>query len=106
MRRPPKGVPRDEWLLAIGLANHGARRHADYVNHGFVHWVAAWVKDAAIVTDPVGQWLRDDDSDELSAMAGAYAMRRPERSWPFCRDHGNPDAFAAGAALAMALEGA
>lgn len=104
-RRPPRGVPRDEWLLAIGLANHGTRKHADYVKHGFIHWVAAWVKDAPLVCDESGFWQRADDSDELAAMRGASDATRHQMyaGWNET-DCGNPAAYAAGAAIAIDLE--
>ena len=103
IRNPPRGVPRDEWLLAVGLSNHGAHRHANLMRHGFIHHVAAWIKDAPIVQDWDGRWLRDEDSDELAAMMGAHDCAG-SGLYQFPHDAGNPDAYAAGAALAMALE--
>jgi hypothetical protein len=104
MRRP-KGVPRDEWLLAIGLANRGSHRHAS-PQHGFVHHVAAWIKDAPLDCSGFwGEWIRGEDSDELAAMHGAdHVTRHTVYSGHNETDCGNPDAYAAGAALAMALE--
>lgn len=117
--RYPPGTPagpdpdRAEMLLAEGLANEATSSYADYERHGFVHWVAAWVKGAPLVVaehDTAerirGEWIRDDDSDELAAMQGAAAVRRHVSFAAFDTDHNNPDAYAAGAALAMALEDA
>jgi hypothetical protein len=106
----PPGTPagpdpdRAEMLLAEGLANAATRSHADYERHGFIHWVAAWVKGAPLV-EAGFQWVRAEDSDELAAMAGAHSHVRAADGWPYDKDHGNPDAYAAGAALAIALDG-
>lgn len=113
-RGTPAGPDPDraEMLLAEGLANAATRSHADYERHGFIHWVAAWVKGAPLVIQAVttderlaGEWIRDDNSDELAAMQGASSVVKRHASYaPFDTDHENPDAYAAGAALALALE--
>lgn len=80
--KPPKGVPRDEWLLAIGLAAQPASDDAVVL---------------ARVIDPEGVWIAGDGSDCSAAFNGAAFDFYDD-------DEGNPDAYAAGAALAMALE--
>jgi hypothetical protein len=80
---PPKGVPRDEWLLAFGLA---------------VHTPGVWkyAADVAIAIDPTF------GPEFEAAWNAAWAVRSPrldDRG-----DAGHPDAYAAGAALALALE--
>lgn len=83
--RPPKGVPRDEWLLAIGLANH---RIAPMVGCD----VAAAIHPDRLQRDP----------GYGAAWNGAATMRGCS-GWD--TDENQPDSYAAGAALAMALEG-
>lgn len=103
-RKPPKGVPRDEWLLAIGMANARELRHLNS-RHGLIHRVAAWIKDAPLTIDFIGTWHRGADSDELAAMYGAKDVtKHPVYAGWNESDYGNPDGYAAGAALALALE--
>ncbi len=82
--RKPKGVPRDEWLLAIGLAE------ADF-------WrpVGSWRIAECIATLGDGTGMFPD------VQCGAYDVMYASTS---LLPPGNPDAYAAGAALAMALE--
>lgn len=100
--KPPRGVPRDEWLLAVGLARYPST--ADGLSErvrqmhpmlGVTHRIATAISDmhtghsgsdwsasydgAGVVT---GEWY--DDAEE---------------SW-----RSNRDAYYAGAGLAMALE--
>jgi hypothetical protein len=84
--KKPKGVPRDEWLLAIGLASHGH---------------APWADAGSVVIDMMdGRWWASDGSDASAATQGVHDAERIGRD---TSDEGNPDAYAAGAALAIAL---
>jgi hypothetical protein len=82
--RPPKGVPRDEWLLAIGLANH---RPGQWLQWGNV--LAFSVGFGAAFDAARSGWLDAKGVATHALSAG---------------DHGDRQAYAAGAALAMALE--
>lgn len=83
--KPPRGVPRDEWLLAVALANYRSGAFSDY---------------CALDNEP-GDWagLGDGYGSDASAFANGTWHRSSQLG-----DEGNPDAYAAGAALAMALE--
>lgn len=89
--KPPKGVPKDEWLLAIGLAR--------YEPVGF-DWARATACSEAIAGG-IG-FDRPDWSaayNGAGSVLGTWANRSNDSS-----GRRNPDAYAAGAALAMALE--
>jgi hypothetical protein len=88
--KPPRGVPRAEWLLAVGL---GRDRIKDWMSHGGSHHVAYRIADA-------GHY----GSDWSAAYNGASDARLGVAGEMLSGDEGNPDAYAAGAALAMALE--
>jgi hypothetical protein len=74
--RPPRGVPRDEWLLAQAMADG---RLQALTGHAFI----------------VG-------TDRSAALNGYCAQRSQANGWAWDYDEGNPDAYAAGAAFAMA----
>lgn len=89
--RKPKGVPRDEWLLAIGLANEPDVTEDEAFR-------------MALAIDPHGSWIRGDGNDQSAAFEGACDAVSLSGIGNGT-DEGNPDAYAAGAGLAMALEG-
>lgn len=97
--KPPKGVPRDEWLLALGVAEHHHRLVPDPPER----WgdVVEQTYQNALVRVFPGHWIDDVGSDADAGIRGAWDVI-DDSSWG---DEGNPDAYAAGAALAMALEG-
>lgn len=78
--RPPRGVPRHEWLLTLMLA------HQPHMN-------------------ALGGGLFAIGTDRSAAFTGYMERRRGGSGGHFVDDEGKPDAYAAGAALAMALEG-
>lgn len=88
--RKPKGVPRDEWLLAIGLANRPDTSSDESYR-------------IARAIDPVGLWCASNGNDCSAAFEGACSVVIASRMTEDT-DEGNPDAYAAGAGLAMALE--
>lgn len=91
--RPPKGVPRDEWLLAIGLA--GYRGPAD---------------DACAIAEAIAPGESHLPSSPTDVVfMGAYDVLSINRMPGRCPERQRaaadmPDFYAAGAALAMALE--
>jgi hypothetical protein len=92
--RKPRGVPRDEWLLAVGLARF---KKTWPQPHGPTHDYALAISGRKSVYQPYARL----GSDHSAAYCGADSVLRPFVTW---RDEENPDAYAAGAALAMALE--
>jgi hypothetical protein len=84
--KPPRGVPRDEWLLAIGLASY-------FEAHRIGSPLAVVIADC----------ISGDGSGWLSARNGASCVKYG----PACLQSpttSDVDCYAAGAALAMALE--
>jgi hypothetical protein len=92
--KPPRGVPRAEWLLACGLARFEKTWPQP---HGPTHDYAPAISGRKSVYPPYAAI----GSDHSAAYAGADSVLNPFVTW---RDEGNPDAYAAGAALAIALE--
>jgi hypothetical protein len=90
-------VPRDEMLLALGLAL--TILHCRPMPDGkFSPGVLAGAVSGHSPDSSEG-------SEWSAAWNGADAMQAPSISKKCHVDEGNPDAYAAGAALAMALEG-
>jgi hypothetical protein len=84
--RPPRGVPRDEWLLAIGLATPAPECPSG--------------REIADMLFPGGDYTARGTNNS-AAFEGAFDVIFGTHRGT---DEGNPDAYAAGAGLAMALE--
>lgn len=97
--KAPKGVPRDEWLLAQALPRF---RASTYTRE---HDVATAV--CGFEYRPHGRHDEYERRNRAGAAAysGADDLIFEPVGVPSWGDYGNPDAYAAGAALAMALEG-
>lgn len=91
--RAPRGVPKDEWLLAIGLANF--RSNASDAEMKVARAISPRMKSAAFLFPA---------SMGGGAFEGACDVTVKDR--PFQIKRINRAAYAAGAALAMALEDA
>lgn len=104
--KPPKGVPRDEWLLAIGLAAPPRSEPGLTFHESMGHDISRRITGRDLYADDGTYCGRG--SDASAAYNGAIHQRDGLGSEAMARvlggDEGNPDAFAAGAALAMALE--
>jgi hypothetical protein len=89
--KPPKGVPRDEWLLAIGLAN--LKFDARDAEIKLARAISPRMKSTAFLFPT---------SAGGGAFEGVCDVTVKDR--PFQVKSVNLDAYAAGAALAIALE--
>ena len=88
--KPPRGVPRDEWLLAIGLSCLG-------------HGSGCFAISKAVAACGV---VNTKDSERVRAAAFGGAMGACGIPGYLDRRWYDPDAYVAGFALAMALEDA